>query len=209
MKKSKISLPILILLVCLTFSMNVRATKWIVNVQNFSFSPSELPNVHVSDTVRWVWVNGSHTTTSTIIPAGTLTWNSLLNQSNQSFEYEATVVGTFNYKCTPHATMGMVGSFIVSTAEGIAGNNYIPSITISPNPFMDELNINFGSNNTSAIKQLRVYDLTGQLFHSQSFASDRGLTSVILNLQDMKSGLYFFEFLDNTNRTFIKKVVKK
>jgi len=209
MKKSKISLPILILLICITVVTQVHATKWIVNVQNFSFSPAELPNVHVSDTIRWEWVSGSHTTTSTIIPAGAASWDSPLNQGNPSFEYEATVVGTFNYKCTPHASMGMVGSFVVSAAEGIAGNKSIPLVTISPNPFVDNLSINFGSNNTTAIRQLRVYDLTGQLFYSQSFASDPGLTPVLLNLQDLKNGLYFFEFVDNSNGTFIKKVIKE
>lgn len=35
----------------------------VVNVANFSFSPDTLRNVMVGDTVRWVWVEGVHTTT--------------------------------------------------------------------------------------------------------------------------------------------------
>jgi len=112
----------LMILLYLFISVDSHATKWIINVQNFSFSPASLPLVHVGDTVRWVWINGSHTTTSTTIPASAPIWNSPITVSNQSFEYIPTILGTYNYKCIPHEGMGMVGSFIVSPLPFISLN---------------------------------------------------------------------------------------
>lgn len=99
------------------------ATKHNVTVQNFVFTPANLPNVFVGDTIRWVWVNGSHTTTSTTIPAGATTWNSPISFSVQVFEYEITIPGTYNYRCTPHVGSGMVGSFTAVNP---------PSLTVTP-----------------------------------------------------------------------------
>ena len=92
------------------------ATKHVINVQNYSFSPSSITDVIVGDTMRWVWVSGTHTTTSTTIPASAATWDHPITSTNTSFEYKVTVAGTYNYKCTPHASMGMVGSFIASSS---------------------------------------------------------------------------------------------
>jgi plastocyanin len=116
MKKFAFFISAIITLVCIMSVKNVQATKWVVNVQNFSFSPSNLPSMAVGDTVRWVWINGSHTTTSTTIPAGAATWDSPINSTTTSFEYKVTLAGTYNYKCTPHASMGMVGSFTAGAA---------------------------------------------------------------------------------------------
>ncbi len=99
------------------------ATKHIVNVQNFVFTPANLPNVFVGDTIRWVWVNGSHTTTSTTIPAGAATWNSPISFSVQVYEYKITIPGTYNYRCTPHFSSGMIGSFTATNP---------PSLSVTP-----------------------------------------------------------------------------
>jgi hypothetical protein len=71
-----------------------------------------------------VWTSGSHTTTSTVIPASAATWNSPISSTVTSFEYKVTVAGVYNYKCTPHASMGMVGSFTASA----------PAATLSVSP---------------------------------------------------------------------------
>ena len=122
MKTTTQRLFTLLMLLYVFLGENSHATKWIINVQNFSFSPASLPLVHVGDTVRWVWINGSHTATSTTIPASAPIWNSPITVSNQSFQYVPTIVGTYNYKCTPHEGMGMVGSFIVSPLPFISLN---------------------------------------------------------------------------------------
>ncbi len=137
MKKSFHSLMALPMLFVFLLPGRTFATKHIISVQNFSFSPASIPDVAVGDTMRWVWVSGSHTTTSTIIPATAAVWDSPINSTTTSFEYKVAVAGTFNYKCTPHAAMGMVGSFTASTAAA--------TLSVSPS----NRNVQSGSGSTS------------------------------------------------------------
>lgn len=105
----------------LAISFLSSATIHIVNVANFSFSPDSINNVMVGDTVRWVWVSGSHTTTcdpasqgtGNSLPAGAATWNSPMNVTSTTFDYKVTVAGTYNYWCIPHAP-NMAGTFTAS-----------------------------------------------------------------------------------------------
>ncbi len=83
-----------------------------INAGGTSFSPN-LDSARVGDTIKFVWTSGTHTTTSTSVPAGAATWNAPLTSTNTSFNYIVTVVGTYNYQCNFHYTMGMTGSIIV------------------------------------------------------------------------------------------------
>lgn len=113
MKKNRILSLAMISILMLSVIPSSFAVKHIIHVGNYYFNPSSLSNVNAGDTVRWVWDNGSHTTTSTSVPAGASTWDEPINSSSTSYEYYPTVAGTYNYKCTPHASMGMTGSFTV------------------------------------------------------------------------------------------------
>lgn len=112
MKKSLICSMAIVLLFALFNPDIASATKHTVSVQDFSFSPASIPDVTVGDTIRWVWVSGTHTTTSTTIPSGAVSWNHSITSTSTSYEYKVLVAGTYNYKCTPHAAMGMVASFV-------------------------------------------------------------------------------------------------
>lgn len=89
-----------------------------VNVQNFSFSPSNI-TVTVGDVVKFQWVSGTHTTTcdgifaGTSLPPGAATWDQPINSTSTTFFYTVTVAGTYIYKCIFHAP-GMGGTI---TAE--------------------------------------------------------------------------------------------
>ncbi len=124
MKKQLLSFLFLTLLLTILLPFNALATKRVINVQNFSFSPSNINNVQIGDTIRWVWVNGVHTTTSSSIPAGAASWDSPITSTVTSFEYLVEVAGTFSYVCTPHAGGGMTGTF---TVVGGATLNVSPS----------------------------------------------------------------------------------
>jgi len=82
------------------------ATKHIVNVANFSFTPVK---THVSpgDTVRWVWSSGFHTTTSD--PTSPKSWNSpTLTGVGQFFDVAFALAdgpGPFPYHCSFHPTV--------------------------------------------------------------------------------------------------------
>ncbi|HUM48487.1 MAG TPA: hypothetical protein PLD84_16260, partial [Chitinophagales bacterium] len=93
--------------------VNSFATKHTINVQNFFFSPSSL-TINLGDTIVWQWISGIHTTTSLTIPAGATAWDSPIKSSVTKFTYVPAVLGTYNYKCTPHfVTKNMVGNFTV------------------------------------------------------------------------------------------------
>lgn len=99
----------------LTIGLEANATKHIITVQDFSFSPSSL-SAALGDTIEWDWITGSHTTTSGTIPVGAAIWDHPLNSQdgNGSFTYVPAVAGTYNYKCTIHESFGMIASFTVS-----------------------------------------------------------------------------------------------
>jgi spore coat protein A len=70
----------------------------------FSVNPPGGPVVDavitVGDTVRWVWVEGNHTTTSV---AGILEqWDGALNSSSPTFSHTFAHTGVFWYYCRPH-----------------------------------------------------------------------------------------------------------
>jgi plastocyanin len=113
MKKFTISVFTMIFLVGMGLNTPLFAVTHTIQVGNFYFDPSSL-NVEVGDIVKWVWVEGSHTTTSTSVPAGAASWDQPINSGNQSYSYTVTTAGTYNYHCTPHAGMGMVGSFVAT-----------------------------------------------------------------------------------------------
>ena len=113
----------LIVLLVMIFSLSGFSTKWVVTVADFQFTPSSLPNVISGDTIRWVWVSGVHTTTSTSVPAGAMTWDQPIDATNTVYEYPATVVGTYNYYCMHHPT-SMIASFIVSV--------FTPTLNVTP-----------------------------------------------------------------------------
>jgi plastocyanin len=101
---------IVVMVIYFSFNSKVNATVHTVNVANFQFTPSTIPNVVVGDVIKWVWVSGSHTTTSTSVPVGADTWSSDIEEGSTTFEYTVTVAGTYNYWCIPHAP-DMAGTF--------------------------------------------------------------------------------------------------
>jgi len=113
MKRFKVYQTVLILLFVAVFSGPVFSVKHIILQQGNTFNPSILQNVTVGDTVRWVWGGGIHTTTSSNIPGEAAPWNAMLTSSNTFFEYVPQVPGSYAYVCTPHISLGMVGSFQV------------------------------------------------------------------------------------------------
>ncbi|MBE0648187.1 MAG: T9SS type A sorting domain-containing protein [Bacteroidales bacterium] len=124
MKKFTHIFSVLIVFVLTLSASSSFAVKHTVLVGNFYFNPSNIPDVQVGDTIHWQWVEGSHTTTSTSVPAGAATWDSPMTSGNQVFEYKVTVAGMYNYKCTPHSGI-QTGSF---TAVGAPP----PSLTVTP-----------------------------------------------------------------------------
>ena len=104
------------IIICLLFSLKGYSFTQIVTVQNHVFTPNTF-TTNIGDTVKWTWINGSHTTTSLAgIPAGAAAWNHSINSTNLTFIYVPAVAGLYHYKCTPHQAIGMVGNFTVASS---------------------------------------------------------------------------------------------
>jgi plastocyanin len=99
----------------------VPATTWTVNMTDVGgeqFSPSSI-TIMAGDSVKWVDVSGSHTTTS---DSGDLqAWNSGLLSPGLNFTELFPTGGTFPYHCIPHQSFGMVGTVTVDQAPSITG----------------------------------------------------------------------------------------
>jgi plastocyanin len=115
MKKYTFFILTMSFLVVMFINTSSFAVTHTILVGNYYFNPSSL-SVEVGDIVKWEWVEGSHTTTSTTVPAGAASWDNPLNSGNMTYSYTVTTAGTYNYVCTPHAGMGMDGSFVATAA---------------------------------------------------------------------------------------------
>lgn len=102
--------------ICLLFTIKAYSFTQIVTVQNHVFTPATF-TINLGDTVKFTWLNGSHTTTSLTIPAGAAAWDHPINTTSTSFTYVPSKTGVYNYKCTPHFSMGMQGNFTVVCAQ--------------------------------------------------------------------------------------------
>ena len=176
--------------VILIFTVNALATKHIIHASNFVFTPSSITTVTVGDTIEWEWVEGGHTTTSTTIPSGAAAWDSPLTATNPSFEYKVTVPGTYDYHCTPHATLGMTGSFIASPV-GIPTTELQNSfLRIFPNPSTGQVNITWNGN-LSGNEELSVLDISGKAIFTEPMPAT---SEIRLDLTGKNAGIYFVKF---------------
>lgn len=104
------------------FSHESRAATVSVQVGNDFFNPKDI-TVNVGDTVTWVWIGSGHDTVSTG------TWSSGLRNAGATFSFNFTAAHAgkrFDYFCTPHRAIGMVGSVTVRAAA-----NQPPTVSLT------------------------------------------------------------------------------
>jgi len=210
MKKTNILFIIALFLLLFSFKSN--AVTFTVLVRDFVFDPSNLPNVHVGDSIKWQWQSGFHTTTSLTIPTGAASWDSPLDPGNQTFIYVVTTVGTYDYKCTPHFP-DMVGSFVASPIGITPIQGEVPrSFKLSqnyPNPFNPVTDIKFDIP-YSTFAKLTVLNILGQevevLVNQQLNA---GIYKVDWNASNYPSGVYFYKLDASTSLSVTYSDTKK
>jgi len=205
-KRFKTSL-LLVIFSLIAFANAIPVTK-VINVSNFEFTPQN-EFAETGDTIKWVWVSGFHTTTSSTIPQGAASWDALIDPSNLSFIYVPTVTGTYNYVCTPHAGMGMTGTITVTPKTGIKeisgpANTFALSQNY-PNPFNPVTQIRF-SIPAAGFVNLSVFDFTGRKVTELINALvPSGEYSVDFSGAGLSSGVYFYR-LTAGNFTEVKKM---
>lgn len=167
----------------------------VINQTGYHFSPSDV-SVNVGDVIRWVWSSDSHTTTSKSVPAGAATWDSPLNSTKTSFEYTVTVPGSYSYVCTPHESMGMVGTFTASVSSGVNELDLLKSIEVFPNPAKSFINLK-----TSAKGEVLISDVLGKSIKSYQLTDLPVMeNSYRIELSDLVGGVYVISFLPPNNK---------
>lgn len=184
---------------CMLLSGASFATTQMITVADFSFSPSTV-SIHLGDTVMFMWSSGSHTTTSTNVPVGAATWDNPMDATHTSFMYVPTVQGSYSYKCTPHASMGMTGSFTV--LPPVAVTTPTPAIaSISPNPANSVINIRFAETQNSV--NVAMYNVIGKVVFSGTYTN---VATVKMDVSAFDNGIYFLRSEQN-GKAAIQKVV--
>jgi len=187
--------------------VSVKATTWNVEVKNYEFNDNPT-SVAVGDVIHWVWDEGSHTTTSTSVPAGAAPWDSPINSSTPTFDYTVTVPGTYTYQCTPHASMGMTASFV---ASGIA-------TAIAPTPFDDAFTATVTDGKMLDLSYVvsghdrvivSLFDLTGKAVKNLSDQQAVvGMYNETYSIADLPTGMYFvvaqIGYKRNTQRIVVR-----
>jgi len=198
--KKYIQISILIIM-GLAFHSEVFAVKHIVHVGNYYFNPSVL-NVSVGDTVRFQWDAGIHTTTSGIIPAGAEVWDEDIKNSSQVFDYHVEFAGVYNYVCTPHAAMGMAGSFTASAPAVGIGENNGRELQIYPNPSRGFFKVMTG-NTLEEETEISLFDISGKTLSTELVYHAATLN---FDLSDSPRGYYFIR-LKSESGTIVRRIV--
>ena len=168
------------------------ATTHTITVADFTFSPTPI-TVNLGDTVKWVWASGTHTTTSTTIPTGATTWNSSITSSSTTFIYVPTVTGTYNYECSIHAGMGMVGIFTVVSASGVNDVNKTAIVSVYPNPASGTLHVQFNTPGSSV--SVTMTDMNGKQVFKKKF---RSMKNTDIDLANIPNGTYILHAQQGT-----------
>ncbi len=202
MKKIYLTLLFFVSVYCI----HAQAVNHFIQTADFQFSPASL-TVDVGDTVTWLWSNGSHTTTSTGIPAGAAPWDSPLSEASPSFSYVVTHSGVHNYKCTPHEAMGMVGSFTANSSTAIDDVENLPLLIYSIIQG-NELSLNYQLNKAGAVS-ITLKNLNGEEISSFTSAfHSPGKYSETYQIGNFASGIYLLQLQSGSNKITRKLIAE-
>jgi plastocyanin len=187
--------PPLLFVAALLMAVSSFATVHMVDVADFSFSPSSF-TMHQGDTILWMWVSGTHTTTSTNVPSGANQWNSNINSTTSFFIYVPSRPGNYSYNCSIHPSQ-MTGSFTVVSAAATPSSYPAAAFNLYPNPSPGPLHIQFSQPGLPASVTLTTFD--GKSIFRNDY---NGLAETEIDLNDIPNGIYMISVEQNlfTNR---------
>lgn len=206
MKKQTFTL--IALLACLLTAPDYsRATTINVEVKDFEFDPSTFI-ANAGDTIHWFWQEGIHTTTSFIIPPGAAAWNQPISSGMPTYDYVVTVSGSYDYICSPHASMGMTGSFTVIGATGIA-EAVQPSLNILSGFVKDgALSVIYSTVGNEPVN-FSLYDIVGHLAYESKFENKiQGVHTDVVDVASLPNGIYVLYLATSNARSSRKMVIE-
>jgi len=169
----------------------------------FQFTPSDI-TIDLGDTIQWLPLGGgapsmAHTITSSSIPATAAsfdyTWQA---PADTFFQYVPTVAGIYDYVCTPHVTMNMIGQFTVNNASTNIAEDYTTheELLVYPNPTVSTISLL----NNDKKYAFKIYSITGQIELEGNFNTQ-------LDLSFLPNGMFVLELIgEHRKRIMIKKL---
>ena len=159
------------------------------------FLPSSL-EMQLGDTVHWLpldFPTMMHTVTSTNIPEGAeefvVLWQA---PADTFFQYIPAVAGLYEYVCTPHIPMGMVGSFnVLPPVAGVIKDSWENDMIVYPNPTCDFLYLRPFQQDC----RYRLWNVKGKLIKS-------GQLDESINVSMLRKGSYILEIIGDRPRVF-------
>ena len=155
----------LLLILFILSSFNSKGTIHQIQVWSgyMQFLPPNNIIVQLGDTIQWTPLDPptmSHTITSSNIPAGAVPFDQIWQMpADTFFQYIPQVAGLYQYVCTPHIPMGMIGEFTVTNV----GNTQ----TYVPDDNFENVLINLGLDNildnyvaTASIDTVTILDVS-------------------------------------------------
>ena len=92
-------------------------------------------------------------------------------------------------------------------ADNTATQDEVTSISVSPNPFKSDLRLDIATSNSDNTAVIEVYNFLGQqVFSSRINVASSSNVSEVLNLGDLKTGVYFVTVETNTSKETIKLI---
>ncbi len=154
------------------------------------FLPSSL-EIELGDTIQWLpldYPSMVHTITSSNIPAGAAAFDEIWQApADTFFQYIPAVEGLYEYVCTPHIAMNMIGSFnVVSSTAGDHTELHVQELSLYPNPAKNHVIIKNGDLNCP----YGIYSLNGSLIRS-------GSTSGNIDITFLVKGSYYIKLTGN------------
>ena len=211
MKKQNTLKKFSIFILMLLFIGNIRATIHIIYVwsgyyifvngatgSNIVTSPL---TVQLGDTIQFLPLDPPsmmHTVTSTTIPAGAAAFDQMWQlPADTFFQYVPAVAGVYNFECTPHVSMNMIGSFtVVSNSVGLDEISEKTDIKIYPNPTVNSINLTVSEKLIGG--KYVLSDVTGKTFMTGEIISNKTL----IDLSGICPGNYLLSVGDNSKKTF-------
>lgn len=178
---------------------SANAATYMIEVENDEFSPTILI-VNVGDTLVWVWDEGIHTSTSTLIPAGADPWSYQIDQQQTIGIYIVTVPGSYDYQCNYHASMGMLGHFTANSTTNISETQNKP--VVLSNLLNESMVINFP---VAGKYSIDLIALTGKRVKTIEHNA-MGLSTESFSIEGLSKGIYVLNISDG-RKTFSTRVI--
>lgn len=199
---------ILILAISITLGYAASATVHTINNSGTLFVPDEI-HINIGDTVVF-----SLASIHNAIEVSQAIWDANGNTSNGGFSvpFGGGMVtnlgaGMHYYVCELHASMGMKGKIEVSNSTGIEEATAISGFSVFPNPFINQLQINFTVPEFSN-DYFEILNLAGQTIYNSSSEQWIGINTIHLDLGELPAGIYFV-FIKQKGYGITEKIIKQ